>query len=74
MAKGSEKAQTVRAIFKEYKIYFQGMHTSEILADIPNIWGKPGQRDLIAILLCVITGNHRESHLCSSSCFGTFEL
>lgn len=40
MAKGSEKAPTVRAIFKEYKIYFQGMHTSEILADIPDILGK----------------------------------
>lgn len=50
------------------------MHTSEILADIPDIWGKSGQWNVIAILLRVITGNHLARHLCPSSCFGTFEV
>lgn len=68
------KLQQWGPFLKEYKIYFQGMHTSEILADIPDIWGKSGQWNVIAILLCVITGNHLARHLCPSSCFGTFEV
>lgn len=34
------KLQQWGPFLKEYKIYFQGMHTSEILADIPDILGK----------------------------------